>query len=113
MFRKLTHGQSRATQLGRQSLLLSMFSALCLVVLAATVPLALALPVDPTWIPGLYDNADYDEAVDALLAVDAAAVPVTSAPRRLTATPHELSTVERASITSPIDRTTSRAPPLT
>ena len=28
-----------------------------------TLPLAYASPPDPTWIPGLYDNADYDDVV--------------------------------------------------
>ena len=88
------------------------FSALFLVLLAAVVPLALALPVDPTWIPGLYDNGDYDEVVDALLTADAVAVQLLAAPSPLASAPLELIGVERASITSPIDRATSRAPPL-
>jgi len=32
-------------------------------VLVALPPAALASPPDQTWIPGLYDNADYDDAV--------------------------------------------------
>jgi len=32
-------------------------------------PLAHASPPDQTWIPGLYDNADYDDVVNAATAV--------------------------------------------
>ncbi len=32
-------------------------------ILTALVPLAYASPPDPTWIAGIYDNADYDEVV--------------------------------------------------
>ena len=32
-------------------------------------PLAQASPPDQTWIPGLYDNADYDDVVSAATAV--------------------------------------------
>src|SRR4029077_11164877 len=31
--------------------------------LVVIVPLAYAGPPDPTWIPGIYDNADYDDVV--------------------------------------------------
>ena len=36
-------------------------------VLAALVPLAHASPPDPLWIPGIYDAADFDEVVVAVL----------------------------------------------
>jgi hypothetical protein len=32
-------------------------------VMLALTPLAHATPPDQTWIPGLYDNADYDDVV--------------------------------------------------
>ena len=32
-------------------------------VMLALTPLAYAAPPDQTWIPGLYDNADYDDVV--------------------------------------------------
>jgi hypothetical protein len=35
----------------------------------ALAPLAHASPPDQTWIPGLYDNADYDDVVSAATAV--------------------------------------------
>jgi hypothetical protein len=40
------------------------------VVVISAVGLAHASPPDPTWIGGFYDDADYDDAVLALLAID-------------------------------------------
>src|SRR5882724_7810994 len=34
--------------------------------LVASISLAYATPVDPTWIAGIYDDADYDEVVSLL-----------------------------------------------
>lgn len=34
-----------------------------LLVLPALVPLAYARPPDPTWVGGIYDDADYDDVV--------------------------------------------------
>lgn len=39
---------------------------LLLGVLIALTPLAQASPPDPTWIPGFYDDADYDDVVLAI-----------------------------------------------
>ncbi|HKW96050.1 MAG TPA: hypothetical protein VJX92_29450 [Methylomirabilota bacterium] len=36
---------------------------LLLACLVSLTPLAQASPPDPTWIPGIYDNADYDDVV--------------------------------------------------
>ena len=36
---------------------------LLLACLISLTPLAEARPPDPTWIPGIYDNADYDDVV--------------------------------------------------
>ena len=38
-------------------------AVLVLVALVALTPTAYASPPDPTWIPGLYDNADFDDVV--------------------------------------------------
>jgi hypothetical protein len=47
--------------------------------LVGLVPLAFASPPDETWLPGFYDNADYDDVVIALTftvgAADAVATP--------------------------------------
>jgi hypothetical protein len=46
---------------------------LVLLVCCGTLPLlAQASPPDPTWLPGIYDNADYDDVVGLL--TDTAAV---------------------------------------
>jgi hypothetical protein len=45
---------------GRQQLPLI---GLILASLIVLVPLAHSSPPDPTWLPGLWDNADHDEAV--------------------------------------------------
>ena len=46
---------------------------LILLVCCGTLPLlAHASPPDPTWFPGIYDNADYDDVIGLL--TDAAAV---------------------------------------
>ena len=46
-------------------------------VLVAGVGLAGASPPDPTWIAGVYDDADHDDAVLALLGLDAFVVTFT------------------------------------
>ena len=49
------------------SLLLVRLSAMLLTsVLVTLVPLAHSSPPDPTWIAGLYDDADHDDAVVAI-----------------------------------------------
>jgi hypothetical protein len=49
------------------SLLLARLTVILLAsVLATLVPLAHFSPPDPTWIAGLYDDADYDDAVVAV-----------------------------------------------
>ena len=50
-------------------------SALVLITaLAFLTPAALASPADPTWIPGIYDDGDYDDVV--LLATSLSGTPV-------------------------------------
>ena len=44
------------------------------VVVVAVAGLASASPPDPTWIPGYWDDADYDDAILALLAIEGLAV---------------------------------------
>jgi hypothetical protein len=41
----------------------SLIASLLLGVLVTLAPLAFAGPPDPTWIAGLYDDADYDDVV--------------------------------------------------
>src|SRR5262245_54634141 len=53
-------------------------STLLLLSAAALTPLAYISPTDPSWIPGIYDYADFDEAVDMITSSTAVttAVPV-------------------------------------
>jgi len=52
--------------------------------LAAVVPMAHANPPDPTWIAGIWDAADFDEAILSLTAGDA--LPLASVPVLLSLT---------------------------
>jgi|SRR5215468_6341219 len=40
-----------------------LYASVVLFVALALVPLVYASPPDPTWIPGVYDAADYDDVV--------------------------------------------------
>ena len=51
------------------------------VVLVAGVGLAHASPPDPTWIAGLYDDADHDDVILLLLGLDAFVVTITFSPQ--------------------------------
>jgi hypothetical protein len=68
------------------------------VAVIAVVGLASASPPDPTWIPGLWDNGDYDDAVLTLLAIDGLAIE----PLVVRAT---------AEVVHPLPTTASPAPP--
>jgi|SRR5215472_424988 len=57
----------------------SVLAVLVLGLLAGLVPLAHASPPDPTWIAGLYDDADFDNVVIAIVSAVATASPTTPA----------------------------------
>ena len=69
-----------------------------LAAVVALVPLAYASPPDPSWIGGLYDDADYDDVILLVLAT-ADAVP-TGVPTLAPAW-HALGVVARAPAASP------------
>src|SRR5262245_27243480 len=48
-------------------------SVLVVLAFAAITPLAYLMPPDQIWIVGFYDNADYDDAVLAVIGTDSAA----------------------------------------
>jgi hypothetical protein len=50
-----------------------LMTVLVLFLIAASLPMAHATPVDETWIPGLYDNGDSDAAILALTSLVAVA----------------------------------------
>jgi hypothetical protein len=48
----------------------SLLCALCLLMaLLVLVPFAAASPADPLWIAGIYDGADLDECIDAVISM--------------------------------------------
>ena len=91
---------------------LPLVSALFVALLILPIPLVLAVPVDPTWIPGLYDNGDHDEVVDTLLSAEAVPVSLRLVAGSIRADGPVLIAVERESITCSFGVVTQRAPPL-
>ena len=59
---------SRTQRVVRRSYAVGIFFLVALVV--SVICLAHASPPDPTWIPGIYDHGDFDDAVLALLSID-------------------------------------------
>ena len=70
----------RAYQLVRRTYTGSIFLLAALVI--SVVCLAHASPPDPTWIPGIYDTGDLDDAILTVLSIDAATIttPLSSGP---------------------------------
>ena len=93
--------------------LLAVVSLLCVALLILPVPFALAVAVDPTWIPGLYDNGDYDEVVDTLLSAEVIPASLKAVARPVKAHDPVPTGVERECVTYSFDVAPSRAPPLT
>ena len=59
-------------------------AALILASLALLLALAYASPPDPSWIPGIYDDADYDDVVTLVMATTATVAHVTTDSRPTT-----------------------------
>src|SRR5690348_14791046 len=78
--RAWSSGQPTSWQKGL-SLLQRLITKALTGVLLVLVPLAYASPPDPTWIPGLYDDADYDDVVG--LVTDGTGVSSSDAPARV------------------------------
>jgi hypothetical protein len=86
---------------------------LLLLGLSGLTPLAYATPPDPSWVHGIYDDADYDDVVVLITSEAAVATPVLVVDIRLlppcpgpTAPP-----VEGPAPTRPFSSLQSRAPP--
>jgi hypothetical protein len=78
-------------------------------------PIAWASPVDPSWISGMYDDADFDDVVTYLTSLGTAPIP--SLPVRellpvLTFVPAESAPDERLGVSTPLSSHSPRAPPL-
>src|SRR5438309_4354819 len=50
--------------LGRLCRALPALAVILSVGLVVIIPLAHASPIDPTWVAGIYDAADYDDVID-------------------------------------------------
>jgi hypothetical protein len=70
----------RAYQLVRRTYTGGIFLLAALII--SVVCLAHASPPDPTWIPGIYDTGDLDDAILTVLSIDAATIttPLASGP---------------------------------
>jgi len=78
-------------------------------------PMAWASPVDPTWIRGIYDDADFDDVVTYLTSFGTApipALPIRGQVPILALVPTESAPDERLGISTPLSSHSSRAPPL-
>jgi hypothetical protein len=78
-------------------------------------PMAWASPPDPTWISGMYDDADFDDVVTLLTSVGTTpipALPVRELPPVLAFVPAESAADEKLGVSSPLSSHSPRAPPL-
>jgi hypothetical protein len=78
-------------------------------------PMAWASPVDPSWISGMYDDADFDDVVTYLTSLGTAPIP--TLPVRellpvLALVPAESAPDERVGVPTPLSSHSPRAPPL-
>jgi len=86
--------------------------ALIVLPFGAITPLAYVMPADQTWIGGLYDNADHDDVILAVIGLDGA--PDNGGPvffqwtalTQLRSSPHPVSITSHSRLTL-----TGRAPP--
>jgi hypothetical protein len=77
-------------------------------------PMAWASPVDPSWIKGWYDDADFDDVVTYLTSgtVAISALPVDELLPGLAAIPADSAPDERLGVSTPLSSQSPRAPPL-
>ena len=89
-------------------------SAFACLALFALTPMAYASPPDQTWIPGLYDNADFDDVVLFITGVLGAVQPSTVSSLRPVAAAVGLVTPIDNELRQPSPQSCdlSRAPPL-
>ena len=82
-------------------------------VLASIPTLAHASPPDPTWIPGIYDDADFDDVVGLVTSATALVEPMDAAALRLVSPPTSLEALPRESAPKRLSNATlhARAPP--
>jgi hypothetical protein len=90
----------------------ALVAVLFAIVLACLTPFAYATPVDPTWVPGFWDNGDFDDVVLFICGM-AGDLPVSTT---LYATRDVVTSIETSSPTKPprhaATTARTRAPPL-
>ena len=94
----------------RVALLAGFLTALIL----GLVPMAWASPIDPSWIKGIYDNADFDDVVTYLTSflIATPAIPVHELLPTLVAVRAEPLVDEKSPASQSNSRHSPRAPPL-
>ncbi|HKW95442.1 MAG TPA: hypothetical protein VJX92_26385 [Methylomirabilota bacterium] len=77
-------------------------------------PMAWASPVDPSWIKGWYDDADFDDVITFLTSGTVAipALPIAELLPILASVPAESALDERLGASTPVSSYSPRAPPL-
>jgi hypothetical protein len=78
--------------------------------IVALTPLAYATPLDPSWIQGIYDGADYDDVVF-LITSEASDVTPSLLPELRQSVAEILSHASACVLTAPVSTLHSRAPP--
>ncbi len=89
-------------------------SWLLLGLIVVLAPMAWASPVDPSWIKGWYDNADFDDVVTYLTSgtVAISALPINELLPVLAVVPADSAPDERLGASTPLSSQSPRAPPL-
>jgi hypothetical protein len=97
----------------RSSVSPALLLALVLLALASLHTLAYASPADPSWIPGIYDEGDFDDVVTLIASVPADLSPATPADLELLPLLIEslMPRIERAYLAHPGAAARPRAPP--
>jgi len=99
----------RIHRLVRHSYIVGIFFLAALVV--SVVCLAHASPPDPTWIPGIYDAADFDDEILTMLSIDGATITTPLAQRPMDTSRVLPSPIVSLDPSSSLDLPPSRSPP--
>jgi hypothetical protein len=93
---------------------LMLLALLLLTAPALLLAVAYASPPDPSWIPGIYDGADYDDVVTLVTSASANVAPMIPVDSRPTASTVESVApfIERVTVVPSRFASPSRAPPV-
>ena len=89
-------------------------AGLLTVLLVVLVPMAWASPIDPSWIKGVYDDADFDDVVTYLTSflIAAPVIPIDGLPPTLVFVRADPLVADNAPAPRPVTPHSPRAPPL-